>query len=186
MNIAFATIDNDCYEKFLGKCDLDVIIKKADRPPAIIYNEVLDETKERFVCFVHADVSCHGLLNAINKTIIERPNHLLGIVGVKNGYHWSKPNQLYDVMTLDSCCVVVDKEMGLRFDDKTFDEYHCYVEDICMQAGKVSTMYINTENNEGDFFAHHGHTWNKLGGSWGNYNKYRKLLSDKWGNIQTT
>ena len=32
MSVAFATIDNNCFDKYLGKCDLDVIVKKADRP----------------------------------------------------------------------------------------------------------------------------------------------------------
>ena len=197
-DIALATIDNGCYADYLGKSGLDVIIKPPSASPAAIYNQILDETKQRYVCFIHSDVTCNGLLQAIRKTIEASPGYVLGVVGVdKEGYIWSNAYGLRDIITCDSCCVVIDKEMGLRFDDKLFDGLHLYVEDICMQAGKVTTMFIDAFDGlhvppnihlSGMFnnFIHHSYTYRKLGPMWGDYRKYKALLEAKWPGVKTT
>jgi hypothetical protein len=191
IDLIFATIDNGCYQDCLKTCAIEnILVKNADKPPATIYNNILDETKERFVCFIHSDVRCNGITQAIEKTINEKSGYLIGAVGVKNGYHWSRKTELFELITADSCCIVVDKELGLRFDDKLFNEYHLYVEDICMQCGKVCTMYLDAfSSNPTNFencFVHYGYTWNKLGKGWGSYKYFRNLISEKWPNVQTT
>jgi len=206
IDLAFSTIDNGCYSQYLGKCGLDVIIEKPGPSPATIYNRILDETKERYVCFIHSDVTCSGLERAIEHTIAERPGYLLGAVGVDGpfSYKWSRHHDSpYDIITADSCCIVVDKEMGLRFDDKTFDGLHLYVEDICMQAGKVSTMRIDAFDelligggfvfesfalsiSKIDFFIHHSYTLRQRGARWGDYCMYLERLQTKWPGVVTT
>uniref|UniRef100_A0A6M3KC63 Putative glycosyltransferase n=1 Tax=viral metagenome TaxID=1070528 RepID=A0A6M3KC63_9ZZZZ len=192
----FATIDNGTYNTFLKKSDLpDVMVLKMDRSPAKLYNDILDKVKDRYVCFIHSDVACKGLREAITQTIPDRPNCLIGAVGVNNGLYWSRKEILFDLITCDSCCVVIDQEMNLRFDDQLFNEYHLYIEDICMLAREkgfgVTTMYIDGFEQRKTFktdryFIHHSYTLNRLGCSWGNYNRYRALLGKKWPNVQTT
>lgn len=195
IDLAFATIDNGPYATHLGRCGLDVIVKRTDVAPATIYNRILDETKERYVCFIHSDCTCMGLERAIEHTIALRPGCLLGAVGVdaNHNYLWSMEGVAFNLMTADSCCLVVDKEMGLRFDDKTFDGYHLYVEDMCMQAGKVSTIFINSGDSlyrpiveSGPHLIHHSYTVRQRGAAWGDYWKYRALLEKKWPGVQTT
>lgn len=38
------------------------------------------------------------------------------------------------VSTLDSSCIFFPTDLGLKFDEKTFDGFHCHGEDICLQA----------------------------------------------------
>ena len=194
VDLLFATIDNGCYAEYLGQCGLDVMVLKPGDPPATTYNRILDAAKERYVCFIHADVTCRGLPEAIEQTIAERPGYCLGAVGVNNGYLWSRTARLFDLITVDSCCLVVDKAARLRFDDKTFDGFHLYVEDYCMRAGRVSTIYIDAFDGllappktvGNSFLIHHSFTYRKLGPMWGDYIKYRALLETKYPGAQTT
>jgi len=195
-SIIFATIDNGCYEIYLGLCSIhNMIIMEPDTSPARIYNRILEATPARYVCFIHSDVTCNGLEAAIMKTIAEYPGHILCAVGVDGpqGYKWSKADTVSRLITGDSCCVVIDKEMGLMFDDKTFNGFHCYVEDICMQAGKVSTILIDAFDGlnplpayPDKYVIHHSHTLRRSGAAWGDYWKYRALLETKWPGVQTT
>ncbi len=40
----------------------------------------------------------------------------------------------YPVSTLDSSCIFFSTNLGLRFDEQTFDGFHLHGEDICLQA----------------------------------------------------
>lgn len=189
-------IDNGTFDTYLGKSDLsgfDVIRLKPDASPATLYNEQLD-SYHGWICFVHSDVSCNGLRDAIEDAI-DHDDMIYGAVGANNGIKWSRSDKLFDLVTCDSCCIVVNTEWGLRFDDKTFDEYHLYVEDFCLQARDIgigcSTMYLDAFEGSATFnvdryFIHHSHTLNKLGCSWGSYAKYKSKLLDKWKDVQTT
>jgi GT2 family glycosyltransferase len=42
-----------------------------------------------------------------------------------------------EVQTLDELCIIGRKNLQLRFDEKTFDHYHWYGADICLQALSV-------------------------------------------------
>ena len=193
--IVFVTLDNGCYEKYLGMCPMPnlIVISPPGPSPATTYNEVFDKTDERFVCFIHSDVTYDGLLGAVERTIRARPGYLIGAVGVVgHEYVWSAKGGLADIETADSCCLVVDKEMGLRFDDKTFDGFHLYVEDICKQAGRVTTMDINAYDGLvmpeaiGDYFIHHSYTYRRQGAMWGEYKKYKERFLAKWPGAHTT
>lgn len=187
----FATIDNGVYDKYLGKCGLDPIILPPGSP-AKSYNKVLREN-EGYICFVHSDVTCKGLLEAIEETIVDRPNHVIGAVG--NGGRWAQKRRLFDITTCDSCCIVVNTEWGLFFDEDTFCEFHLYVEDFCMQALKngikCSTMYLDgyegmVRGNTDRYFVHHSHTLNQRGCNWGSYNEYKQKLNKKWNRLVPT
>ena len=190
------TIDT-VYEKYLGKCGLNVIRYPPVAPPASIYNFHLDHTKMKYVCFIHSDVTTDGFLEAVARTILKYPDFgAIGAVGTKDGCKWGQLGNIQEVITVDSCCIVINTDHGLRFDNKTFNEFHLYVEDYCMQVGalgkKVYTLDIDGYEYkaglilDSDYFVHHSHTLNREGCSWGSYPKFRKLLSKKWPGVQTT
>jgi hypothetical protein len=196
--IEFMTIDNDTYKKYLSKSGLNPItIYQSTNSPAKIYNEFIRNSCAKYICFCHSDVSCHGLKEAIERTIKAHPDFgALGAVGSNKGTIWGRKGLIQEVVTVDSCCIVINTDYGLMFDEKTFDSFHLYVEDMCMQARSLGlknyTIDIDAfEYKEGlslpvDFFIHHSHTWHKLGSNWGEYNKYRKLLGYKWLDVETT
>jgi len=197
MDIGFATIDNGVYDDLLGKCGLDVTVYKAIHSPAWIYNDHIRHCGNKYICFIHSDTRVQGLLEAIERTIHAHPDFgALGAVGSNNGTIWGRHGAIWEVVTVDSCCIVINAEHGLMFDKKTFHEYHLYVEDYCMQTRELGlhnyTLDLNAYENRDrlvvkePYFVHHSHTLHQLGCSWGLYPKFRKLLSEKWPNVETT
>ena len=108
-----------------------------------------------------------------------KPWGALGMVGRAwdGSYTWSHEiDEPAPVCSLDSCCLIVDRSQGLTFDDATFDELHCYVEDYCLQChSRDLGVYVLPAE-----FAHHSATYAELGSRWGRYPKYRKRLERKW------
>ncbi|MEW6213033.1 MAG: hypothetical protein AB1631_32220, partial [Acidobacteriota bacterium] len=80
------------------------------------------------------------------------------------------------VCTLDSCSLITTRSHGIMFDQNRFNEFHCYVEDYCLQchAQNLGVFVFPTA-------AHHGSaTKNVRGSAWGRYGKYRRRLKLKW------
>jgi hypothetical protein len=197
MDIGFFTIDNGVYSKYLGKSDLDVKVHPSTDSPARVYNKHIRKSSEQYLCFIHADVTSNGLKEAIERTIKAHPDFgALGAVGSNKGTIWGRKGLIQEVITVDSCCIVINTDYGLMFDEKTFDSFHLYVEDMCMQTRNLGlknyTIDIDAFEYHEDlflpvnFFAHHSHTWHQLGSNWGDYNKYRKILGYKWLDVETT
>jgi hypothetical protein len=193
--VQFVTINNGVYNTYLGKSGLDVTIYPSTDSPARVYNDHIRGSNAKYICFIHSDVSCSGLENAIMRTIRLHPDFgALGAVGVFGGQRWGSP--VREVITVDSCCLVINTDHGLWFDDVTFDSYHCYTEDMCMKVRALGLKNYTIDIPAFEYkdglllpkhhFVHHSHTMNKLGGSWGSYSKYRTLLSWKWVNVETT
>jgi hypothetical protein len=114
--------------------------------------------------------------------VLERagvPWGALGMVGRSwdGAYIWcDEVEEPTAVCTLDSCFLIVNLLQRLTFDDATFDELHCYVEDYCLQCHSQNLgVYVLPAE-----FAHHGHTGASLGSQWGRYPKYRRRLDRKW------
>ncbi|MFA5235224.1 MAG: hypothetical protein WC390_12575 [Sulfurimonas sp.] len=197
MDIDFFTVDNGVFSELLGKSDLDVVVHASCESPAIVYNEFIRFSDAQYLCFCHADVTTSGLMEAIERTIKAHSDFgALGAVGSNKGTIWGRKGNIQEVITVDSCCIVINTEHGLYFDEKTFDSYHLYVESMCMQTRALGlknyTLDLNAYeyreglNPEAPYFCHHSHTWHQLGANWGDYNKYRKLLSYKWPDVETT
>lgn len=184
----FVTIDNGYFKDYLGTCGMDVEIVSGI--PSKVFNEVLDRSTG-LVCFVHADVTCRGLEQSILDTIDKHGfDGAMGVVGA--GTKWGNLKESFISPTCDSCCLVVDADQGVRFDER-FDGYHLYVEDYCVQVGGARIMLINAREGFGAktlvgdrWFIHHSKTLNKLGASWGDYVKYKQLLYSKWGRVIPT
>ena len=182
----FVTVDNGVYKDYLGKCNLEVEVLKPVLPPATLYNQILDRSSG-LVGFIHSDVTCEGLRESIEMTPF---NKAMGVVG--NGSKWGKVGTHFACATCDSCFILVDADRPERFDDKTFDGYHLYVEDYCVQVGGVTIMDINGYErgalfrDEPRYFVHHSYTLRQRGCMWGDYRDYKAKLFKKWGKIIAT
>ena len=197
MDIAFFTIDNGVYFDYLWGETLPIAVHPNCKSPAKAYNEFIRYSDAKYMCFCHADVTCQGLKEAIERTIKAHPDFgALGAVGSNKGTIWGRKGRIQEVVTVDSCCIVINTEHGLFFDEKTFDSFHLYTEDMCMQTRALGlknyTLDLNAYewkeglNPEVPYFCHHSHTCHELGFAWGEYSKYRKLLGLKWPDVETT
>lgn len=142
-----------------------------------IGNHALDESRCDVVGMVHADTSfgC-GALETF--TLAAMKFGVSGIVGrsMDGNYVWSKETPTAtEVSTLDSCAVFIDRATATRFDTKTFDGFHCCVEDFCLAAGKRGlSVYVPPAKAD-----HIGATYLNI--PWqADYRKYRALLDAKW------
>lgn len=199
--IKFVSIDNGVYSRFLGTCQLPntLILEANSVPPARRFNDIIRQSMEQYIVFIHADTTQKGLLYGINKTISVYPNFgALGAVGAMNRIVWASEKMSYPVVTLDSCLLVINKENNIYFDEKNFNSFHGFVEDYCARAKgeglEVRTILINgyeAPNNNwkperGAYFIHHSNMVRKHGGAWGDFKKYYRILKAKYPNIQTT
>jgi hypothetical protein len=199
--IGYIEHNKEIFDKYLGPSLLKLngdfeIIKTSDKKvPAINYNHIISESKNRFVILTHQDISfSETLLERIELTINQNPNFgVLGLVGVDNNkkYYWSDLNQQYELQTLDCCFIVIDKNNNVFFDNNTFDDFHLYVEDFCLQTKKTTgkspyTILITKNPKTPHYLCHHSVTLRKLGSRWGKYNEYKQRLIKKWGDVKTT
>jgi len=202
--------DNNVYEKYIAKSlsklkgDFDLIIEK-NKKPAHAYNEIINRSINKYIILLHADVTfSDDLIDVINQSIRKYPNFgAFCSVGVtKNLFNkvkivTSEVNNQHEVLTSDSCCVVINKEHNIKFDAITFEEYHMYVEDYCTQIRmhlkqKIYTLPLNWiwvndyEQNKFDiineirWFIHHGNTFAIKGVKWGKWKYYKTKLDSKW------
>lgn len=215
--IGYIEHNMDVYNKCLGKSlsmlkgDYDIISTSDKKFPSENYNDIIEKSKNDLIILCHGDVSFSpNLLINIDKTIdVLNQNNIkfssLGIVGRIFGIeqyavNWSSTKELYRYETLDCCFIVIDKSQNIKFDEKTFDEYHLYVEDYCIQAqeqtglGCYSILMDGAESKiappnikDLDYIMHHSVTNNRLGVCWGNYPKYKQKIFDKYNRqIKTT
>lgn len=150
-------------------------------------NHWIDRISSDVFGIVHADtILGEGMCNALVKTAMS--GAIAGVVGKAHDESevWAyklEPGKQQGVSTLDSCSMFVSmdtiRRKKLRFDDQTFDSFHCCVEDFCLQgvtkglriivpAGQCNHLGERTRNPE----------WQA------DYRKYRKVLGDKWKNVQ--
>lgn len=162
--------------------------------PAELYNQLIDQCESKYLLLVHQDVSFSpDFLDYVNYAINVYPDFgAMGTVGnFKNNIEWGRKGVINEVTTLDGQCILINKEHGIRFDEKTFDEYHLYVDDYCMQCQdkglKVYTFPVEAAEGSPDLdvsltsgFVHHSATVNERGYCWGRYNQYMEKFNKKW------
>lgn len=151
---------------------------------AAIANPFLDTCSEDVVGVVHADTSfADGALRVFAHSALDAGGRVVGIVGRAHprghatdrleSYVWCHAGG-GSVSTLDSCSVFMPRAMKLRFDGETFDDFHCVVEDLCLQAdarGIASFVPAAVASHVGSGGA----------GDWrSDYRKYRARLGAKW------
>lgn len=155
--------------------DVTVYENTEGRSMADIGNEFLDGCDVFGLC--HADVGFGP--GALSSFVASAATGLVcGIVGTSydGEYVWchgvDKP---VDVTILDACSVFFRPDSGLRFDATTFDGFHLYTEDLCLQARYHG---FGVQVIPGDA-GHQGSSTPKAG--WlRDYCKYAKRLQTKW------
>lgn len=180
-----------------------LFIVNDDKDIAKNYNKIIEKSTTDYVVLIHADVTISNDFVEILERNIHLPSNFgaFGIVGNAGyGIEWAKSDRQYVVETVDSCFIMINKKHGIRFDEKTFDEYHLYVEDYCVQVYeklgfRCYTLLIDAGVSsdkppgsiEKNHFCHHSATYSVLGSCWGNYLHYKDKLFQKWGReIATT
>lgn len=202
ITIAYIAYDTEVFNKYLhpslqnlrGEFDT-ICLNSKDNMPAKNYNHMLEMSNNRYILFVHEDTTFSpDFLERMFISINKFPEFgAIGAVGnYQNNIHWSRMESIMEVKTLDCCCILVNKENNIRFDEKTFDDYHLYVDDYCLQANakglKNYTIPIDAAEAGKDekyrmnasYFRHHSATVNKLGYCWGRYNEYLQRMDEKW------
>ncbi len=163
-----------------------------------IANRWLDVCKSPVFAVCHADTNfMEGALRALRDCSFNRVA-VCGIVGQATTFRdphntvwsseWMRPSDSQiaagwppnptdpcPVSTLDCCCVVLPTALGLRFDEETFDSFHCYAEDLCIQAHARGVPVLVPTANAGHLCP------NVNGPNWGTQRDvYYWRLKAKW------
>jgi hypothetical protein len=148
---------------------------------ASVFNNVLKDVRSRFVIFSHPDVQfSEDVLKNVEEYLSNEEIGAVGLVGMAKDKKYVFSNsisEMKEVSTLDACFLAVDRTKGMFFDESNFDELHLYVEDFCLYAGLMGLKSIVIPAKH---FYHLSDTFHKCGPEWGNYRKYRDILSKKW------
>lgn len=141
---------------------------------AAVANPFVDEASESVVGVVHADTR-FGLKAIPLLGGYAKAGYVTGLVGrSRSAYVWGKHGGGL-VSTLDSCSVFFPTSTGLRFDGKTFDDFHCLVEDLCLQArAQGLSSFVPHVNAEHIGYIDRPQDWIP------NYRVYRAKLNEKW------
>jgi GT2 family glycosyltransferase len=115
----------------------------------------IDKAKSNIIVMCHQDVLFYeGWIDLLFERIreVERKTAKWGVIGtagiskrddtigvvhnIKGKIQWqsTKRTRVYPVQTLDEHCLVIKKNSGLRFDAETFNGFHFYGPDICLNA----------------------------------------------------
>ena len=152
---------------------------------ASLYNVLLRIDGPASRAFAHPDVSfapdfADRLVTAVDE--LEAAGARWGAIGIvgrawEGDYVWCHElGSPAPVCTLDSCFVLTRTDLPLTFDEKRFDQFHCFVEDYCLQchAESLGVWVVPAAAT------HASATYTKLGSRWGGYDRYRKRLDRKW------
>lgn len=204
--IGWISHDSRLYHKYLGpslerlKGKYQTLNVSDELNPAENYNRILSECKTKWLILCHEDVAfSYDLLECLDDAIEVNPEiSFFGFVGAdEKGTLKCKIDSYKSISTTDSCFIVIDTEKkGIRFDINNFEDFHLYVEDICVQLEskgktilcnyKETDEYENMNKEEPGWIYHFGSTYNKLGSNWGKYNEYKSKLDKKWGRLIPT
>ena len=167
---------------------ISFVNNRAGKPLSYIGNMALELCQSQVFGLCHADVAFgSGALEAFTECAMS--GHVCGIVGIdKQGIYRCSYNDGRDdwwtgtvttggpgpVSTLDSMAIFFRRDLGLRFDEATFDGFHCHVEDLCLQA---ATRGIPVTVPAADA-RHLDHEQSR---EWlVDYRRYRAKLAEKW------
>ena len=151
---------------------------------AAVANAFLDRSQNFPVAaIVHADTAFGPGAIAALAAAARSESQLTGIVGRSmdpvRPYVWGRDGG-GEVSTLDSCAVFIPTALSLRFDGSTFDDFHCCVEDLCLQAAdRGIRSFVPTADAD-----HIGATDAASRPSWmASYHRYRARLGRKWSHL---
>lgn len=148
----------------------------------MIGNHYLDSALGDVLGIVHADTMLsYGVVVSLTQAA---SYSVAGIVGSVKGFDhaiWSAHlHSPQSVSTLDSCAMFVSRAVAhshsLRFDVKTFDSFHCCVEDFCLQAAAAGLLVVVAPGSAG----HPLQTTKFRRWEDGEHKRYRDALLHKW------
>lgn len=203
ITIGYIQHSKDAQEKYLRpslenlKGRFHTLSTSDENMPATNYNNIVEGAETRLVLLVHEDVTFGtDFLIKIKEVVAAHPDFgAIGAVGIDpNGeYRWGSASEIKVVEQLDCCCILINKDnFKLKFDEKTFNDFHFYVEDYCLQARdkglKCYTIPVDCQEGKADesyqlkdgYFSHHSATCNERGFCWGKYPEYKVILDKKW------
>jgi Glycosyltransferase like family len=158
-----------------SRVEIKYFVNVCNLPVAAIGNQHLSGCTREVFGMCHVDCSFgEGALWAFVEAAGQ--GQVCGISGKSMDWtvRWSHSNP-GPVSTLDCCAVFFRANSELRFDASTFDGFHCYVEDVCLQAQARGIPVIVPEANAG----HRGERTGQK--EWqADYERYRGKLSSKW------
>lgn len=102
---------------------------------AKIGNRALGATRSTVFGLIHADTAYGpGALDVFKNQVMK--GVVSGIVGrpMDGRYVWARHTRGEHVSCLDGCSIFFRRSFGLSFDEKTFDDFHCVVEDVALSA----------------------------------------------------
>ena len=202
--VASVVIDDEDFAKYLVPSvsrmgNYSIVYRRGRKNASLAeeYNNILKTVKQRFVLFAHPDFEFSSDFLIFANYIYDQD--LIGAIGMYGidfnlKYTWGggKPDKSpipacarvisdfsCEVASLDSACILIDQNHGLFFDEQTFDDLHCHVEDYCFQqrflGRKIVVCKVSNCN-------HYGTTTNKLqaGCGWGKYSLYHERILRKW------
>lgn len=152
---------------------------------ASLYNMFLRMSGPDRIAFLHPDVSfADTFVEDVGRAIADvevqgRRWGAMGIVGRswQGDYVWCHDvDAPTPVCCLDACSLITNRKLGIRFDQRWFNEFHCYVEDYCLQChDRDLGVYVFPARA-----AHGSSTKTVKGAQWGKYRIYRRMLALKW------
>lgn len=164
-------------QESIGGTELVLLANTKHEPLSTIANRHLANSREVFgLCHANTIFGL-GSLDIFVKTALE--GKICGIVGkdIDGKYRWCSLNP-GKVSTLDGLAVFFPVRYKLQFDDKTFDGFHCHVEDLCLQAQKMGIEIVvpaaNASHKDTNRTPSESEAWQR------DYWNYRAILGNKW------
>jgi hypothetical protein len=194
VKIGTVIYDRTVWDQYLGPSiggltdPVDVLAvdnsaNKLTKNVASLYNVILSLEGHDVTILAHPDITFDSdfisSLAAVLESLAGSDWGALGIVGRADGgeYIWGKSiSTPVEVCTLDSCFIVTRSSLGFTFDESNFDEFHCFVEDYCLQVKSAgfTVMVVPIRAK------HHSASLKIKGKGWGSHRKYRQRLNRKW------
>lgn len=186
MNLTLVVVGADAksLDRFAMVEQPDKLIMMANlkkRSIASIANARLAVCDTEVFGIVHADTYFgQGALKAFaDAAAIGAVSGIVGVTPVRE-YVWCMQNP-GPAHTLDCCSVFFRPDSGLAFDERTFDGFHCYVEDLCMLARSRGLDIVVPAADANHSGVSTGRTdWQEQ------FRMYRKRLFEKWPGAMTT
>lgn len=200
ITIAIIVNNQEIFNKFAGAClkqlpknQYELLLEYVNEKPAHTYNKMIKKASNKYILFIHSDIVFgKNLLSDLNNSILAKPN--FGAMGLFGAKFVGKMKKMFradiqqtEVDTVDSCCILINKDHNITFDKVNFNDFHFYVEDYCCQVRKkgLSVYTFLLENRH--TMAHRSSTMTVKGSRWGRCTEYKEILNKKWGcTIPTT
>lgn len=144
-----------------------------------IAHRVFESFRSDVVGVCHADtIFSDSAFDVFHRYALHN-NAAVGLVGrsLQGKYIWSK-NESGVVSTLDSCSFFMRRSTygkEATFDTKTFDHFHCCIEDMCLQLStKGHCIYVPNAQADHSGLIDNPSDWQST------YQRYRQKLQEKW------